>query len=618
MQRYPFPYFGEGSARPIRAKDGLLSLVVFASPITPATAKTIAATAPKAMQAFVENGQRWMSFETTGAPPSAKAMTAWIEGVHRAHPVSLFFVGSDGKRGAWHADTVARFGERVRPVVEALRQEGASDHADWILRSFLSEGAPTSFEDVRALAEDDPPEHVGDIGARYRLARPLVDALGPSSLAALGPYGELGFWASAPIAGLVPDPRAHARHLVALADACPKKRWRAVQLLLVLAARRMAHDVDAMLVIAQRAASTSPLTIGMLEMLVDDARKAGGAARAIAIAEPFFARTLATVRRDPRDRAEEEDSARLAAMTAQLEIDVRSAPNATLAALLADAPKPPVDEEGDRDDATHPHLARLNAERLTVCYRGSAEPGHVRIEITGSPRAGRAKHYRDRVQTVVELIELGFGGGAMFPPELGAAELVEGTPANDPGRDFQFTLRVRAVDPAFWAIALHHLAYPWDQVDIMRAVKDCPKHVSIVSELPVDDSEASATTARVLDWLRDPTPAFRAYPAPPFTVKDDTSSKTVCVLKPVQMQKKLGERVQRVVYALPRVLTAHPDAARAMLVSKPDVGKTQVKVSWFKGPPPSKVTRGPILNMARRLHCEITPLSVVTLANGGA
>src|SRR5438105_4878084 len=142
MEPFPFAYYGEGSARPIRDKDGLLALLIFAEPASAAELRAIAATAPPPIRTFVKNGKRWLSLETsdllaadvrTWAKASghalgktaeaayahlAKALTAWIRGVHGVRPVSLFFVGSTGKYGPWHADTVARFGERVRPMLD--------------------------------------------------------------------------------------------------------------------------------------------------------------------------------------------------------------------------------------------------------------------------------------------------------------------------------------------------------------------------------------------------------------------------------------------------------------------------------------------------------------------
>src|SRR4051812_3950654 len=141
MKSAPFPYYGEGSARPIREKDGLMVLVVFAGELTRVEADRVVSSAPAALQTVVAIGGRWVSFETSDVgvsySPLAGALTKWIRRLHKTHPVALFFVGSDGKRGPWHKYTVAHFGELVRPVIDLLRRSGAVDHADWIARSFL-------------------------------------------------------------------------------------------------------------------------------------------------------------------------------------------------------------------------------------------------------------------------------------------------------------------------------------------------------------------------------------------------------------------------------------------------------------------------------------------------
>ena len=361
---FPFAYYGEGSARPIREKDGLLALVVLAEPASAAELRAIAATAPLPMRTLVKNGKRWLSLETSdilaadvrswakksgaaiakgdGAAYThlAGALETWIRGVHAAHPVSLFFVGSDGKYGPWHADTVARFGERVRPVLDLLRAEPSGKaHAEWITVSFLHSGATTSYADIRTLAEEDPPGYAGDLGQRYALARPLVDALGPASLSALGPYGELGFWARARGRELAPDPVAHAAHLVKLADACAKKRQPAVKLLLVAAASCLLRDhakdggaaLSAAITIAKRAAGGAPLWIGFLETVVDAARGHGGAAAAVAVAKLFARDSLALASTtDDRD-----DGLRVANLRKLLAQDLTKAPDAALEAALA-------------------------------------------------------------------------------------------------------------------------------------------------------------------------------------------------------------------------------------------------------------------------------------------
>lgn len=371
---YPFAYFGQGSARPIRDKDGLVALVVFARPVSEAVAKAVAASAPSPIRCVVKAGKRWLWLESSDrlvadvkawarasgmslASRSAAlthldvALTSWICGVHASHPVGLFMVGSDGRHGPWHAYSVGRYAELVRPLVDALRRDGEGAHADWIARSFLRASASMQAADLRGLAESDPNGQVGDIAKRCLLALPRVDAAGPTVLADAGPYAELGFWACASVHEYVPDLAAHAEHLIALARACPTKRRGAVPQLLVRAAVSMMRDELPMLVrvarparspapkpdsfeaalrLAREAASDGPLSVGLLELLVDAARGLAGAPGAVAMTKPFLRDALATSRasRDAEERA------RVASFSQALRADLEASPDAELRALV--------------------------------------------------------------------------------------------------------------------------------------------------------------------------------------------------------------------------------------------------------------------------------------------
>lgn len=333
---------------------------------------------------------------------------------------------------------------------------------------------------------------------------------------------------------------------------------------------------DAALFLGRRAASPIPLTTGLLEMLVDAARNAGGAKQAVSLAEHLLPATLAATRIDPTTPSEEENLSRLVSITTKLTEDLKTARSAALVPTLAKAPRFEAPEQDEHENAKHPHLARLNAERRMVRYRGSAKAERVVLAVTGLPRLGLAGHFCGAVRDVLTLINFGLAGADMFPPELGHAKIVEGTKAKDPGRDFRWTLEVRGVAPAFWTIALHLVANS-QSYNERCDVKECPKHISIVGDLPMDASAASVTTEQMLGWLRDPAMAFRAFPESPFAVKDERPSKTAFVVKPARMHAKLGARVQSVVYALPQFFTAHPQGDIGQGLGNPDVGKTQVR-----------------------------------------
>jgi hypothetical protein len=655
---YPFPYYGAGSAGPIREKDGLLSVVVFERPLPVADRDAIVASVPGPVRR-VRSGRRWLSLESsdrlatdvrawakqagevigtsTGAAYArlAQELERWIRALHATHPVALFFVGSDGEHGAWHDDTVQRFAEGVRSSIEALREEGETAHADWIAASFLRSGATGSFDDLRGLAESDPPALVGDVYRRCRLALPLVDALGPAALSAAGPYAELGFWACASVSELAPDLPAHARHLVALADACGEGRQLAAAQLLVMAAESTLLDTmplavrveqpdrtprprpeafEAALAMAQRAAKQGALPVAALGMLVDAARANGGPARAMAMAKPFLSATLAAMGAAVAAAEAPDAFARAQALKGDLEKDLSALPDAEVARALSQVPAPPAEEQPIRG-ARQPHLARLNGDRLEVRYHGSDVDQVVSIHVTASRDAGAraAQFYAGRIANLVSTINAGLAGVDVFPPEAGGATLLEGSPAAAPGPEYTFRVRLRGVDPRFWAIALSELAdTPLPQHGTAaNPVRGCPVRIRILGELAPDGTRASATTDTVLGSLRDLTPAFAAWPEVPFDVRTKGGKGPFAALKPQHMSAQAFAWIAERAWTLGPVLGAHPEGGAGIL--NKEAGKTQIKLTWTHLDCPAQAARGPILNLARRMHFDAAPLAAVEL-----
>jgi hypothetical protein len=267
--------------------------------------------------------------------------------------------------------------------------------------------------------------------------------------------------------------------------------------------------------------------------------------------------------------------------------------------------------------ATHPHLARLNASRLEVRYRATTEPQLVEVRIKGSPSPNRdGSEHPGRVGNLVSLMNAGVAGGVLFAPELGEAEIVSGPRPGDPleGADMAWQLRVRAIDPRFFAVALHLLAEAWATLARERDVRYCPKQVSIVGELPLDDSPASARTEDVLAWLKDPSDAYRAWPKLPFPVKEGKTSKSPRFSLRVDAPGAVAVALDA--WTLPTMFDAHPRGGGENRVANTVVGKTQLTVPWQTLSLPPQVARGPILNMARRFHFRATKVSAVELALG--
>jgi hypothetical protein len=611
---FPFPYFGQGSAF---ATKQLNLLVVFAASIAAEELARLAATAPEPVRAIVRVGPRWIFLETgdayfadarrfSGVPSKeaacaavAAALEAWILEVNRSQPVALFFVdaidAAKNHPGAWHAWSIEAWATRVRPIVAGLRGEGEHDHARWIADKFLQSGAVPGLEDVLADAAEDGPAHAGPLARRCVNVLRVLDRLGGESLSALGPYVELGYWACAAIHERIADVARLPAHVEALASACEGKEPQLrTQLLIQVAACLM---------------SDAPPLVVKLERFPDRTPQPN---------RDVFPHALAIVEAAARFSAPTNEQIVwllrcAAALGGDLEEPMRRA--------LPTLPPEPVLEQPIAG-ASHPHLARLDAERLEVRYRGSLVPQLVEVRLRGSRNPNRDPLYGRAMEWLVDVINAGFGGGALFAPELGGAELLEGPRAGETveSEDFTWKLRLTAIDPRFLRVALHALGESWgalagiDGVDVSH----CPKHLSIAGELPLDDSPASARTDEVLGWLADGAEAYRAWPELPFTIKEGKPTKSPKVVVKVSgLDEAQAEGLAITLrYALVRVLDSHPASRRASSAANPVVGKTQIAMSFDRLSVPPELARGPILNALRRLHVCVAPIKGVELALG--
>ncbi len=651
---HPFPYFGQGSA----LADELSPLVVFVSEVPAAELARVAATAPAPVRDSIQTGPRWLQLKgsdhyladarrwvrdanLSGARSDDKAFTAiaealerWILELHQTHPVALFFVDSmeegSSTSGAWHAWSIEHYGDLVRPVVARLRADGARDHASWIATNFLKFGAVPGAEDLRAMADDDGPATIGNINRRCISIMHLTRTQGDGVLAELGPYAELGYWACAAVPELVSDPARFPAHLAALAQACPGKHPDVLQQLLVDAATRLVADgfplivtlehfpgrkarprrelVAVALEIVAVAAALAPLTWPQVDALVSTVRSLGAERE---LARVVLASTLAAATPLTRPAILKWGRALLAQATARGDVEATAWLTAVPSLYLV-----PEVIELPVEGATHPHLARLNAARLEVSYRGSAEPQLVQVQIVGAPHPGRAPGYARAMANLVDLMNSGVAGGGRFAPELGEAEIVEGREQGD-GPDFAWTLRLRAIDAGFVAVALHLLGDSWNPIGQAREVRYCPKHVRIVGELALDDSGDAVRTDDVLCALIDPSPAYRAWPELPFPVKEAKKAKTARFsLKLAAIDPERKAAFEQHVHMLGAMFDAHPQSGTGNRRGPTAVGKTQLGVPFAELTLPAELARGPLLNMARHFHVRVAPVSWVEVALG--
>lgn len=272
----------------------------------------------------------------------------------------------------------------------------------------------------------------------------------------------------------------------------------------------------------------------------------------------------------------------------------------------------------------HPQIARLNSSNLEVRYRASSEPQILHVTVQGTPKAVWPPDYGTRVADLVEAVNAGLAGGAEFPPEMGEAEVLEG-PA--PGKQgvgptFVWKLRVAGIDPHWWTVALDQLADGWNVSNelvlgnrFQPTDEYYPKHVSIVGELPPDDSPLSVGTKEVIGFLHKPSAAYAVWKEIPFPVKETPPKVAVRVrLKVTRTDRKIEKALARATYQLGPTLEAHPDADYPQLLPTIASTKSQLLLSWSDGyPRPRSLARGPILNLLRRFHLRVTPIALVEL-----
>jgi len=149
---------------------------------------------------------------------------------------------------------------------------------------------------------------------------------------------------------------------------------------------------------------------------------------------------------------------------------------------------------------------------LSVAYRASPDPQELYVDVIaeGPPRAGPMAHWC--IEAVIDTINAGGAGGAIFSPGYGFAALRSGptTPAEASGERYVWMLTVRGVAPLFMRNIVE---------EMRRAGMDRPiRAMAIAGSLPLNDSAASVTEAQVRAWIADPTAYLEAWPQPGFPV----------------------------------------------------------------------------------------------------
>ncbi len=151
---------------------------------------------------------------------------------------------------------------------------------------------------------------------------------------------------------------------------------------------------------------------------------------------------------------------------------------------------------------------------LRVAYHASptVQELDVVVRARGLPSKGAANWY---FQNLVDTINAGAAGGALFSPSAGFAEMLTG-PRSDAEAlrtDHHATFRVAAVAPMFMRTFVEDLRF----VNIEEPVTE----LRISGSLPLDDTPMSVTEREVRSWLDDPTAYLGAWPSPGFALDLD-------------------------------------------------------------------------------------------------
>ncbi|WP_437841379.1 hypothetical protein [Sorangium sp. So ce1153] len=157
------------------------------------------------------------------------------------------------------------------------------------------------------------------------------------------------------------------------------------------------------------------------------------------------------------------------------------------------------------------HDMEFAAGGLLVAYRASAQPQELTIEVV---TAGTAEFPMSvaSLRAVIEAVNRGAAGGAVFDPLLGAAERLDGPWDGEGvlGPAYRWTLRVAGVAPLFLRNVVEELR---------RAGADRPvTRMSLVGTLPLDGSEMSVREGLVRSWLDDRATYLEAWPHREFPV----------------------------------------------------------------------------------------------------
>lgn len=250
---------------------------------------------------------------------------------------------------------------------------------------------------------------------------------------------------------------------------------------------------------------------------------------------------------------------------------------------------------------------------LHVAYRAAIEPQllELDVELVAPDPIGRVPIV---VRRLLDEINGGAATGAIFPPALGQARLVDGSlevPA--PGPQYRFILEVAAVSPRFLRHAVESLSGRGDV-----------RNLALNGALPLDDTPLSVREAEVTAWMHQPRTHLEASP-PPFTVNEIPWSGRSAFVRAVLLDSTSDEALQAFDEALLiacGVLLSYGQPGgfgRSRLVIPPGAGRggRVLAARWEDFLCERRPARDLLVNVMSAFHARTSPIERLDLGLPG-
>jgi len=264
----------------------------------------------------------------------------------------------------------------------------------------------------------------------------------------------------------------------------------------------------------------------------------------------------------------------------------------------------------------HPKLD-FTRNALKVAYRAAPEPQKLLVDVTMAT-ALRQATTPIMMRNMVNAINDGMAGGAVFSPDACRAKVLSGTLELKKivsGPNFQWELEVASVDPLFLRVMVETMSTGYG------TGFGYAEALAIVGTLPPDGSDASVDTVRMQQWLSDPNAFPAQWPKPPFEVRPLPKPRSGGVVHMHMAGKpsKAAETALKVrafeltSYAIPTFNAALSSVAQLGL---PRVSSTKSRftITWDGLDVHPPIFRAALVNMACRFHSEHGPIAFMELA----